>query len=140
MRRMGICEERGSGSTRWCSRPELFQLPLPLLEVTGESTRARALRRQPRPLTKMDKEDRVPGLLPARVPQVREPRAPGRTRPVSRRFGIGAAEHCNCFTAESRRPLTPGVIAPVDPSRPRATAGYVPMVGGPVGMDDKGEK
>jgi ATP-dependent DNA helicase RecG len=54
---MGICEERGSGVDKVVSQTELFQLPAPLFEVTGESTRAVLFAQ--RPLTKMDKEDRV---------------------------------------------------------------------------------
>lgn len=39
MRRFGICEERGSGITKVISQVELFQLPAPLFEVSGEFTR-----------------------------------------------------------------------------------------------------
>jgi predicted HTH transcriptional regulator len=57
MRRMGICEERGSGIDKVVFQTGLFQLPAPLFEVTGESTRAVLFAH--RPLTKMDKQDRV---------------------------------------------------------------------------------
>lgn len=40
MRRMGVCEERGSGVDKVVFQTEVFQLPAPLFEVTGESTRA----------------------------------------------------------------------------------------------------
>jgi ATP-dependent DNA helicase RecG len=57
MRRMGICEERGSGVDKVVFQTEYFQLPAPLFEVTGTSTRAVLFAH--RPLSKMDKEDRV---------------------------------------------------------------------------------
>jgi predicted HTH transcriptional regulator len=39
MRRMGICEERGSGIDKVVFETEYYQLPAPLFEVTGQSTR-----------------------------------------------------------------------------------------------------
>ena len=39
MRRMGICEERGSGIDKVVKQTEAFQLPAPLFEVSGEFTR-----------------------------------------------------------------------------------------------------
>ena len=57
MRRMGICEERGSGVDKVVFQTELFQLPAPLFENVGESTRVVLFAH--RPLTKMDRKDRV---------------------------------------------------------------------------------
>ena len=57
MRRMGICEERGSGIDKVVSQTELYQLPAPLFEVTGENTRVVLF--SPRLLARMDKDDRV---------------------------------------------------------------------------------
>jgi len=57
MRRMGICEERGSGVDKVVFQTELYQLPAPKFEASGETTRAVLFAH--RPLTKMDKEDRV---------------------------------------------------------------------------------
>ena len=57
MRRMGICEERGSGVDKVVLQTELYQLPAPAFEVTGDSTRSTLF--APRPLTQMDKDDRV---------------------------------------------------------------------------------
>jgi len=39
LRRMGICEERGSGFDKVVFETEIFQLPAPIVEVTGENTR-----------------------------------------------------------------------------------------------------
>lgn len=57
MRRIGICEERGSGIDKVVFQMEFFQLPAPLFEAVGDSTRAVLL--APRSLTKMDKADRI---------------------------------------------------------------------------------
>ena len=57
MRRMGICEERGSGVDKVVWQTELAQLPAPLFEVPGDSTRVVLFGH--RPLTKMDRADRV---------------------------------------------------------------------------------
>lgn len=57
MRRIGICEERGSGVDKIVFETELYQLPAPLFEVTGEHTRAILFARQK--LREMDREDRI---------------------------------------------------------------------------------
>jgi predicted HTH transcriptional regulator len=57
MRRMGICEERGSGVDKVVWQTELAQLPAPLFEVPSDSTRAVLFAH--RPLTKMERADRV---------------------------------------------------------------------------------
>lgn len=57
MRRMGICEERGSGVDKVVSEIEQYQLPAPMFEVAGDTTRVVLF--APRPLSKMDKADRV---------------------------------------------------------------------------------
>lgn len=57
MRRMGICEERGTGVDKVVSQTEFYQLPAPIFEVSGDNTRAILL--SPRPLNKMEKGDRI---------------------------------------------------------------------------------
>lgn len=57
MRRVGICEERGSGVDKVVCQTELYQLPAPAFEVVGESTRSTLF--TPRPLVKMDPADRL---------------------------------------------------------------------------------
>ncbi len=57
MRRMGICEERGSGVDKVVSQAEFYQLPAPAFEVVGDSTRSTLF--APRSLTQMDQADRV---------------------------------------------------------------------------------
>lgn len=57
MRRIGICEERGSGVDKVVFQTEFFQLPAPNFEVTGENVRAVLFAH--RPLARMDKTDRI---------------------------------------------------------------------------------
>jgi predicted HTH transcriptional regulator len=57
MRRMGICEERGSGIDKVVFEVEFHQLPAPKFETILESTRASLF--APRPLGEMEKEDRI---------------------------------------------------------------------------------
>lgn len=57
MRRIGICEERGSGWDKVVFQTELHQLPAPLPEATEDHTRTVLF--GPQPLTKMDKADRM---------------------------------------------------------------------------------
>jgi ATP-dependent DNA helicase RecG len=39
MRRVGVCEERGSGIDKVVSQTEYYQLPAPVIEVSDEHTR-----------------------------------------------------------------------------------------------------
>jgi ATP-dependent DNA helicase RecG len=57
MRRMKICEERGSGIDKVISSVELFQLPAPDFRVTPNHTIAVLF--GPRDFSEMDKEDRI---------------------------------------------------------------------------------
>ena len=57
MRRIGICEERGSGVDKVVTQTEFYQLPAPLFETTQEHTRAVLFAH--RELKEMDKADRV---------------------------------------------------------------------------------
>lgn len=57
MRRMGICEERGSGVDKVVSLTELHQLPPPAFEIVGESTRSTLFAQ--RPLNRMALDDRI---------------------------------------------------------------------------------
>ena len=57
MRRVGICEERGSGIDKVVSFIEFFQLPAPLFEAPPESTRAVLFAHKS--LGTMEKSDRI---------------------------------------------------------------------------------
>lgn len=57
MRRIGVCEERGSGVDKVVFQTEFYQLPAPIFETTEEHTRAVLFAH--RELKEMDKADRV---------------------------------------------------------------------------------
>jgi ATP-dependent DNA helicase RecG len=57
MRRIGVCEERGSGIDKVVYQAEFYQLPAPLFEVIDNSTKVTLF--SYRPLSKMDKNDRI---------------------------------------------------------------------------------
>lgn len=57
MRRIGVCEERGSGVDKVVFQTEFYQLPAPIFEVVDDNTKAVLLAH--RSLSKMDKADRV---------------------------------------------------------------------------------
>ena len=57
MRRMNICEERGSGIDKVVKAAEAFQLPAPRFDTLSEHTKATLF--APRKLAAMDKEDRI---------------------------------------------------------------------------------
>lgn len=57
MRRIGVCEERGSGVDKVVSQAEFYQLPAPLFETTDEHTRAVLFAH--RDFREMDKADRI---------------------------------------------------------------------------------
>ncbi len=57
LRRLNICEERGSGIDRAIEAIESYQLPAPKFERGDDYTRVFIY--APKPLTKMDREDRV---------------------------------------------------------------------------------
>lgn len=98
-RRMGICEERGSGVDKLVFQTELYQLPAPLFEATADSTRVVLL--GDRPLTKMDPEDRVRACyLHGCLKYVNRDYVTNRS--IRERFGLDFEEHGHRFTAAAR--------------------------------------
>ncbi|WP_397363168.1 ATP-binding protein [Paenibacillus sp.] len=57
LRRVGVCEERGSGFDEVVSQTEFYQLPAPIIEVTEEHTRVTLYSHKP--FADMDREERV---------------------------------------------------------------------------------
>lgn len=57
MRRVGVCEERGSGVDKVVSETELYQLPAPLIETVVDSTRMVLFAHKS--LNDMDRADRT---------------------------------------------------------------------------------
>ncbi len=57
MRRIGVCEERGSGIDKVVIQTELFQLPAPVFEAPGDNTRAVLFAYKP--FSKMSKQEKI---------------------------------------------------------------------------------
>jgi predicted HTH transcriptional regulator len=127
MRRIGICEERGSGWDKVVFQTELYQLPAPLAEVTDDHTRVVLF--APRPLAKMDKADRVRAIyLHACLRYVSREHLTNTS--VRQRFGI---EPQNIATASRliREAVEVGVVVPQDPAAAPKLMRYVPVWAAP---------
>lgn len=123
MRRIGIREERGSGVDKVVFETEYYQLPAPDFDVTGENTRAILFAH--RPLSKMDKEDRVRACyLHACLRYVN--RAYMTNTSLRDRFGIDVK---NSATASRiiKETIDGGLIKPFDDMASRKFKKYVPF-------------
>jgi len=122
MRRFGICEERGSGVDKVVFQIELYQLPAPVFEITGESTRAVLLAH--RPLTQMDKSDKIRACYQhACLKYVNRENMTNST--VRQRFGI---EVKNKATASRliKEAVDEGAILPYDEAAAPKQMRYIP--------------
>jgi predicted HTH transcriptional regulator len=127
MRRMGICEERGTGVDKVVFQTEFFQLPAPMFEATGDSTRAVLFAH--RPLSRMDRADRVRACyLHACLKYVNRDFLTNSS--VRERFGI---EPKNLATASRliREAVDDGVIRPFDSDAAPKLMKYIPWWAGP---------
>ena len=122
MRRIGICEERGSGWDKIVFESEVYQLPAPLAEVVNDNTRVVLF--APRPLSKMDRADRVRAVyLHACLRYVNRECVTNAS--VRGRFGIASKNSAKAsrLIAES---IEEGAILPDDPTAARKLMRYVP--------------
>ena len=122
MRRVGVCEERGSGVDKVVSQTERYQLPAPLIETTGDSTRVVLFSH--RPLTAMDRADRSRACyLHACLRYVERDMMTNSS--LRQRFGI---EEQNSATASRiiREAMEDGLVKPFDPNQGKKYAKYQP--------------
>jgi ATP-dependent DNA helicase RecG len=123
MRRVGVCEERGSGIDKVVSQTELYQLPAPRFEVTDDTTRVVLL--APIALNRMERDDRVTACyLHACLKRVNSDFLTNAS--VRERFGIEAK---NSATASRliKEAVEAGMIHPYDPDAGRKFMKYVPF-------------
>lgn len=122
MRRVNICEERGSGVDKVVFETEFYQLPAPLFETTDEHTRAVLFaHKEPR---EMDKEERVRACyLHCCLKYVN--REPMNNASLRERFGI---EERNKAQASKilRETIEDDLIRPYDPDVGVRIRRYVP--------------
>jgi len=123
MRRMGVCEERGSGIDKVLFEIELYQLPPPDFAAVGRNTRV--VLYTPRELSKMRKEDR--GRACYQHASLRYVTGERMTNASLRaRFKIEDKDYpvASRIIAETVRS---GLVKPSDPeSRSRKHASYLP--------------
>ena len=123
MRRVRVCEERGSGWDKIAFEIDYHQLPAPLIETPQSHTRVVLF--SPRPLREMDKEDRIRAVyLHACLRYVNPEHTTNSS--IRARFGIEAWN-----SATARRLISDaveaGVIVPYDSHAPRRLMRYVPF-------------
>jgi len=127
MRRMGMCEELGSGIERVFMEAEKFQLPAPDFTVTDSHTRATLFAH--RSFAEMDKNERVRAAYQhAGLMYTNQKRMTNAT--LRARFGLPDDEYTKA-SAVIRDALDAGMIVPDDPTNkaPRH-AKYVPFWAG----------
>lgn len=127
MRRMGICEERGSGIDKVIQQTELFQLPAPMFRAHETSTQAILF--APRPLEKMSKDDRIRACYQHAC--LRYVNHDFMTNPSLReRFGLDE-KRSSTISRYIREAVDAKVISPVDPGAARKMMKYVPWWAAP---------
>ena len=123
MRRIGVCEERGSGVDKVVQATEREQLPAPDFRVAGDNTIATLF--AARPLTDMDREDRVRAVyLHACLRYVNHETVTNTT--IRDRFGI---EPHNAARASRliNEAVEAGMIRARDPAAAKKLMRYVPF-------------
>ncbi|HEX4309500.1 MAG TPA: RNA-binding domain-containing protein [Acidobacteriaceae bacterium] len=123
MRRIGVCEERGSGWDKIVFQTELHQLPAPLAEVVEGNTRVVLFAHKP--LKKMDEEDRVRALyLHACLRYVNREQMTNKT--VRERLGI-QPQNTAYASRLIKEALRAGVIVAYDSEAAPKMMRYVPF-------------
>ena len=123
MRRVGICEERGSGVDKVVFQTELFQLPAPSFETPEGSTRA--ILYGHKALSDMDRADRVRACYLHACLRFVE-RDPMTNSTLRGRFGI--EEHNSAIASRIiRDAMEDGLIKPYDPDQGKKYAKYLPF-------------
>ncbi len=129
MRRLGVCEERGSGIDKVVAQVERYQLPAPVFEVVDvsqESTKfTRTVLFAHRPLSGMDKADRVRACyLHACLKLVMRDYLTNAS--LRERFGV---EEKNKATVSRyiREAIEDDMIKPYDKNAPRKLMKYIPF-------------
>ncbi len=123
MRRIGVCEERGSGIDKVVAQCEQHQLPAPLFETVGGCTRVVLFAHMK--LSDLDKEDRIRACYLHACLQYVERKALTNAS-LRERFGI---EEKNKATISRyiREAVDAGVIALVNPEAGRRIMKYHPF-------------
>jgi predicted HTH transcriptional regulator len=121
MRRMGMCEEQGSGLDKVFTEVELFQLPAPVLKANGDSMQV--VLSGPRTFAEMSADERVRACYWHAVLKFM---AGERMKNASlcERLGIDTKKNAAQASGVIRKAMDAGVIKLADEDHPRA--GYHP--------------
>lgn len=124
MRRMAICEERGSGIDKAAFHVEMYQLPAPDFRVTEGHTQAFLY--GPRPFAAMSRDDRIRACYQhAALLWVSKSQMTNAS--PRKRFAI-ADQNYAMASRVIGEPIEAGLIKPFDPTnRSRKHARYVPL-------------
>lgn len=123
MRRIGVCEERGSGVDKVVFQTEFYQLPAPAFEVAGDNTRAVLFAH--RFLSKMDKADRIRSCyLHACLRYVNRDFMTNTS--LRNRFGIDP-KNSAVASRLIKEAMDTGVIRPFDETSSKKLMKYVPF-------------
>ncbi|MBD2857872.1 putative DNA binding domain-containing protein [Spongiibacter sp. KMU-158] len=122
MRRINICEERGSGVDKVVFQTEFYQLPAPIFEVTDNHTRSVLFGHKP--FSEMDKEDRIRACyLHCCLRYVN--REPTNNSSLRERFGIEQRNQAQ-VSRVIRDTIAAGRIRPYDPDAGTKAMRYIP--------------
>lgn len=123
MRRVGVCEERGSGVDKVVFETEFYQLPAPIFETAGDSTRAILFAHKD--LRDMDQADRTRACYLHACLRFVE-RNPMTNSSLRERFGI---EEKNSAIASRiiRDAISDQLVKPFDPAQGKKYAKYLPF-------------
>lgn len=122
MRRIGVCEERGSGVDKVVIQTEIYQLPAPVFETTDEHTRAILFSHKE--LKEMDKADKIRACyMHAGLRYIQRDFMTNST--LRERFGI---EGKNSAIASRiiKETLEAEMVYPFDPKSSRKFMKYIP--------------
>lgn len=123
MRRIGICEERGSGWDKIVSQIEAHQLPAPLVEQTDDHTRVTLFAQ--RPLAQMDKADRIRAVyMHACLRYVNREHMTNAT--LRARFGIDS-KNSAAASRLIREAVNEGTVVPYDVEVGHKAMRYIPF-------------
>jgi ATP-dependent DNA helicase RecG len=123
MRRIGICEERGSGFDKVVFQTELYQLPAPNIEVTDEHTRVTLF--SYKPFSNMNRDERIRACyLHACLKYVSREYTTNAS--LRQRFGLDE-QHISISSRIIRDTVEEGKIRPIDPSTAPRYMKYVPF-------------
>ncbi|WP_336979444.1 ATP-binding protein [Altererythrobacter fulvus] len=122
MRRLGICEERGSGVDKVVFETEFHQLPPPIWERQDGAFRVTLF--APKPLREMDRQEKVHACyLHACLRYVN--REPVTNTSLRERFGVEAG-NAAIVSRIIRDALEAGVIKPFEEGQAKKAARYLP--------------